>query len=138
MPVQHKSVIVPQPLKDMFNTALIAELAANIQATQPGFDVDGFQGEILTQEWENRELKDRIGHISTVLNTFLPQDFGQSIDILKAVSLHFSGLEHLVFPTYVELFGLDYFDVSMSALAFFTKTSTAEFAIRPFIKKFPG
>ena len=51
---------------------------------------------------------------------------------MKASS-RFSGFEDMFFPDFVERYGLDDFEVSVSALEHFTKRSSSEFAVRPFI-----
>ena len=53
------------------------------------------------------------------------------------MSKQFTGLEHMFFPAFVELYGLNDFGTSMTALEFFTSNSSSEFAIRPFIKQSP-
>ena len=42
----------------------------------------------------------------------------------------------MLFPDYVECYGLEHFDSSISALETFTKYSSAEFAVRPFIMRY--
>lgn len=127
-----------EPLKNLFNTKLINDLSNGIRAVYPLFDSPSFYGEIINNDWEKRELKDRMNHISRTLGRFLPEDYSESVSILKKVSSQFEGLGHMVFPGFVECFGIDEFDVSVDALETFTKYSSSEFAIRPFIKKYPG
>ena len=45
-----------------------------------------------------------------------------------------SGLALIIFPDFVEIFGLENFDESMDALEFFTEFGSSEFAVRQFIK----
>jgi 3-methyladenine DNA glycosylase AlkC len=52
------------------------------------------------------------------------------------VSSSFSGFEYMFFPTFVELYGLEKYEKSIEALEHFTKYSSSEFAVRPFIKKY--
>ena len=46
------------------------------------------------------------------------------------------GFAPVIFPDFVEVYGLDYYDESIQALEHFTKTSTSEFAIRHFLIKY--
>ena len=43
----------------------------------------------------------------------------------------------MVFPDFVEVYGLDEYAISMGALENFTQFVSAEFAIRPFIRRYP-
>jgi len=49
---------------------------------------------------------------------------------------HNYGLENMIFQDFVEVYGLDSFDVSMMAFEVFTVNSSSEFAIRKFILKY--
>ena len=129
---------MPEPLKNLFNDALILSLAGSVSAVYAKFDAEGFQKSVFGGSWQQKELKQRLIHISKKLHDYLPGDYGRNIDILKPASLKFSGLEHMVFPGYVELYGMEDFETSMSALEFFTEKSSSEFAIRPFIKESPA
>lgn len=128
---------MPEPLKNQFNKSFVLALSRQVQSAYPGFDSLAFGEGIFTSDWETKELKQRINTIAASLNVCLPGDYKQCIDILKSASESFSGLQHMVFPAYVELYGLTDFETSMSALAYFTENSSSEFAIRPFIVKFP-
>jgi 3-methyladenine DNA glycosylase AlkC len=79
-------------------------------------------------------------HISSTLNKYLPHKYIDSIVILKNTFMDMPlqyALENMIFQDYVEIFGLDYFEISMDALACFTVNSSSEFAIRKFILKYP-
>jgi 3-methyladenine DNA glycosylase AlkC len=128
---------MPEPLKNAFNQSLISSLTAAITKAYADFDGDSFQAVILDDQWENRELKDRMGHISQTLGSFLPSDYPQALEIIKPVAVNFCRFEYMFFPGFVELFGLDDFDASVEALAFLTEFSSSEFAVRPFIKRYP-
>ena len=128
---------MPEPLKNQFNQSLIVELSEAISALFNAFDTQGFEQAVLDTTWQSRELKARMRHISHCLRAFLPDDYVSALDILKPVSKSFSGMIHMFFADFVEVYGIEAFDASMSALALFTQGSTAEFAVRPFIEKYP-
>lgn len=134
---------MPEPLKNQFNQTLIAQLSQAICAVHKGFDGQGFEQAVLDSQWQGRELKDRMRHISHSFNGFLPDDYIAALNILKQVSTSFSGMVHMIFADYVEVYGVEpadldeSFDASIAALALFTQGSTSEFAVRPFIKKYP-
>ena len=94
------------------------------------FDGEAFKNSVFDDSWEEKELKQRMHHISLTLGLFLKATFCQQ-DTKYA-------LENMIFQNYVEVYGLDYFDTSMDALASFTIGSSSEFAIRQFILKNPN
>jgi len=128
---------MPEPLKNLYSTAFISTLGQLLFSATRNFDVKGFHNAIFDQEWEQKELKARMNHIAVTLHEYLQGNFRENITTLKTVSSQFNGLKHMVFPAYVEIFGLQEFEVSMSALEYFTSNSSSEFAIRPFIKQTP-
>ena len=125
-----------EPLKNMFNKELIDSLSDKISTVYSKFDKTSFLERILTENWEDKELKERMNHISGTLHDFLPEKYNEAVLILKKVSSDFDGFVHMFFPAYVEMFGLDDYDISIEALEFFTRFSSSEFAVRPFIIKY--
>ncbi|MEO0376701.1 MAG: DNA alkylation repair protein [Cyanobacteria bacterium P01_A01_bin.17] len=67
---------------------------------------------------------------------FLPQEYSDAVQILINASSKFRGFEYMFFPGFVEIYGLDAYEISISALEHFTQYSSSEFAVRPFIKKY--
>ena len=126
-------------LKEMYNVDSVSALATAVQYEYPDFDIDEFMARIFTEEWERLELKGRMRHITTVLGGFLPGDYPAALAILRRVlpTLGQHGFEKMIFPDFVELYGLDDYDNSMAALQFFTQYISAEFAVRPFIDRYP-
>ena len=124
-------------LKHRYNPALISSLGDALQQAYTPFDIEGFTAFVFDAEWGEKELKDRMKHVAVSMFNFLPDDFSQAIEVLKSASPNFGGFEFMFFPTYVELYGLDRFDISIPALEFFTQFSSSEFAVRPFIKQYP-
>lgn len=122
-------------LKNMFNEQSVAALAAAIQKEYPAFDRQAFLARVFDEGWEARKLKERMRHITTALHDFLPQGYPTALDVLRRAlpSLADYGFEKMVFPDYVEVYGLDDWQASMPALEEFTQHVSAEFAIRPFI-----
>ncbi|MDG4812271.1 DNA alkylation repair protein [Hydrogenovibrio sp. 3SP14C1] len=125
------------PLKDFYNANLIQALAETISLYEPNFNCDAFQKAVLNNEWQTLELKQRIQTISLTLNRFLPKDFAQAAQILTQTAQHFKGFEYIFFPDYIEQFGQDYYDISVQALEAMTSYSSAEFAVRPLIERYP-
>lgn len=126
---------MPEPLKNMYNAPLFEAFTGAFQAAYPAFDRAAFLDAIYDAEWEGRELKARMRHITVCLRAALPDDYRTALDIIRraAPSLDAYGFATMVFPDFVELYGLDDWDVSIPALEQFTQQCSAEFAVRPFI-----
>jgi len=57
--------------KNIYNDAFFAGFTRALQKTVPGFSKANFLTQIYDEDWDNRELKQRMRHISTVLNDHL-------------------------------------------------------------------
>lgn len=124
-------------LKEEYNKAFIVDLANSIKANYPEFEVVQFQESILSQDWSNKELKQRMRIITNAMNQFLPIDYPEQLKHIVEVAKKYSGIQGFVFPDFVEVYGLENYEESMEALKTLTRYSTAEFAIRPFILTYP-
>lgn len=123
-------------LKDIFDEKLVKKLASEINGIYSEFNKKKFFNRVFNKEWNKKELKQRIRHISENMKIALPDSYKKSIKILKPVSLKFSELEHLIFPDFVELCGIDDLKTSVSAMEYFTERSSSEFPVRQFIIKY--
>jgi len=126
-------------LKDMFSKDSVGVLAGAILNVHPSFPTDKFINGIFDESWEGLTLKQRMRQISLNLGKTLPEDYHTTLEILKIAlpQLEQQGFEKMVFPDFVEVYGLDDWDTSIPALEFFTQHMSAEFAIRPFIARYP-
>lgn len=125
---------MPEKLKDIFFTKeKINEFATKISDVYPKFNTNAFLDLVFDEEWESRELKSKMRHISTSLEKYLPKEYESAIHILIRIAPYIKGFEGMVLPDYVEVYGLDYWELSLNALKEFTKYSSSEFAIRPFL-----
>ena len=128
---------MPEPLKNLYSPALINTLALEFKREYGGFDTQKFTRSVLSDEWEALELKDRMRQVARALGSCLPSIYSDAIAIVLPVATKFSGLTHMLFPDFVEQFGQEDFACSMNALAQLTSGSSSEFAIRPFLVKYP-
>ena len=122
-----------EPFKNLYNPQYVADLAAEVKKECPAFDGETFATRVLDEDWEARELKQRMRHIAVVLHDFLPADYGVALDVLRKVAPVLDGFHSLAFSDYVAVYGLDDWETSLPALEQFTQHSSAEFAVRPFI-----
>ncbi len=128
---------MPEPLKNLYTKTLIDNLSEAIVKHYTDFNYRQFKRYVFDQDWQQRELKQRLRHITRGLHQFLPDSYSKALKILKPVSKNLSGFEYMIFPDYVELYGMDHFDESIAALEHFTRYSTSEMAVRPFIIQYP-
>lgn len=125
-----------EELRNIYNEAFIKSLSTYIKEQYQGFDSSLFLSLLYDDSWNELPLKKRMRHITNCIYKTLPKDFDEAIAILKAVAPRVNeSLAGIIFPDYVEVYGLEEWDISMDALEFFTKYSTSEFAVRPFVIK---
>lgn len=128
-----------EQLKYLYNEKFVDQLAQIIKRYFHDFKEKEFYSSIFDDTWDDLELKQRMRHISTIMYDYLPQNYEESINILKQTYPHMIGegirLENIVFQDFVEVFGCEHWDVSMDALECFTRNCSSEFAIRQFIVK---
>ena len=129
---------MPEKLKDIFFTNESIQLLGDaVQQSYRGFDMDQFLVLVYDDTWESLELKAKMHHVTLALRETLPQEFPRALEILRRVAPSIHGFDSLVFPDYVASYGLDHWDLSMPALAFFTTLCSSEYAVRPFIGRDP-
>jgi 3-methyladenine DNA glycosylase AlkC len=129
---------MPEKLKDIFFTAsFVTELGDAIQRVYPDFDGEKLNSLVFDADWEGRELKERMRHVTDCLHDTLAREYPEALEILMEVAPSFSGFDSMVFPDYVERYGLDHWDLSLPALAFFTTLCSSEYAVRPFLHRDP-
>ena len=126
-----------EPLKAIYNATFIREFGEKVRRGWRDFDSDRFAGLTFADGWDELELKGRMRRISLSLGATLPQDYPRALAILEAISPECRGFPYLIFPDFVQVYGLGDWERSIAALERFTPLSSAEFAIRPFILKEP-
>jgi 3-methyladenine DNA glycosylase AlkC len=132
-------------LKNKYTIDVAEKISKMICAVHPTFDSAGFVSHVY-QGYDQLELMARGRKIALALKVFLPADFKQAVAILLA-SLDSpveqdeqNSLASFIFmphTIYVTENGLGDFDTSMSAHYELTQRFTSEFAIRPFIQRYP-
>lgn len=120
-------------------------LGKEIIAVYPDFDLDGYVKEV-EAEVEGLELKDRVMKMAIGLRKRLPQHYPTAVQILvDSLGDEIAGGEGMftdgwyLMPTarFVEEFGHDHWEASMNALNQITRRHTSEYAVRPYIEKYP-
>ena len=124
-------------LKDEYNKTFIEKLGKKLKSVSTDFDTNSFVKSIINNDWEQRELKGRMRFVTTNINAHLNHSYPKQIEILSKVVADYGGLKGMIFPDFVQVYGLNDLKTSLKAIELFTQYSTAEFAIRPFIEKYP-
>jgi len=137
----------PRAFKHWLDPARIRQISAAIAEASPEFDADGF-ATAAQRGLAALELKARVRHVIDCLHASLPQPFDRAVAaLLAAVRLDgqkrtgddrwLRGFAAWPLIDYVGEHGVDHREVSLSALRELTCLFSAEFAIRPFLERYP-
>ena len=130
---------MPELLKDRYNYDSLHDLARRVAAVYPPFQADAFVGGVMDGAWDALGLKARMRQIALHLGKHLPADYGRALAVLDGVLAGypegFNDYALMYFPDFVEVFGQDarHWALSVAALERYTRFSSSEFAVRPFI-----
>ena len=138
---------MPEPFKNFFNPALIAQMGGHLHRVDPDFDTERFV-DLACQGLDDLELKQRSAQIQAALGTCLPQDFPRACEHVLA-ALHpevdapigemamddegIRGWAVMPMADWVAEHGLPHFDLGMQVLEAMTQRFSAEFAVRTFL-----
>lgn len=133
------------PFKEWIDAACVARIAADIAAVYGAFDAAAFQQRALAG-LPALELKARVAHVADALRPGLPARWEDAATVLEAalpppLPRHHDFAECVhVWPLteLVARHGLGQPDVSLPLLREMTRRWSAEFAIRPFLVRWPG
>lgn len=132
-------------LKDLIDEPLVRELGARVAALQPDFDAEAFSAAVLARLHE-LELKQRYAYITEQLRLALPLPYPAALKILVGIldcaDERFARINNAEFrlgsiPLFVERYGLEHPQESLDAIALITRHTSCEFAIRPFLLRYP-
>jgi 3-methyladenine DNA glycosylase AlkC len=125
------------PLKYLFSIAFVNSLANQIKQHHKKFNTIAFVDDVFDNIWNEKELKQRMRHITDCINKHIPLSYQHQVEILSEVAPKFTGFTAMIFPDFIEVYGLDNLTTSIKAIELFTQYSSSEFAVRPFIIKYP-
>jgi 3-methyladenine DNA glycosylase AlkC len=132
-------------LAKYFGKNLAELLSIKIVLVYKKFDQKAFI-KAVAKDIQARSLTQRVEWIADNLKLFLPAHYPEAIAILLKIMGPENDKEtgmftnfHWLMPVgkFVEKYGLDHFAVSMTAIEEITKRNTGEYAIRPFVRKYP-
>ena len=132
-------------LTEHFGTSLAQLLSEKICETEKNFPANKFVG-IIQQNYFDKTLKQRVELFADALRVCLPDDYNQSICILTNIMGDKNPKETGMFKEFywlmpigkfIEKYGLEHLGTSMKAIEELTQRNTGEYAIRPYIRKYP-
>jgi 3-methyladenine DNA glycosylase AlkC len=134
-----------EPLKYLYNQSFVKGLTLVLKKYHATLDEKEFSKAVFDKSWEEKELKQRMRHIANMLYAFLPKDFKKASAILVKVITEIGEKEsqgmnfgYMLFPDFIEQYGIDEYETSIKAFEEITKVTSAEFGVRPFLIKYPS
>jgi len=136
---------VAAELRDFFNEAVIRDIARDLKRAHAAFPDRTFVATAVSG-LDPLSLTGRAAHIAAAMRQCLPEDFGETANILTRSlgSSHASSdtfgmqpFKYLPHTMYVAEHGLAHFDASMALQLELTQRFTAEFSIRAFLTHHP-
>lgn len=119
-------------------------LATHLRVILPAFDGIAFQQEVCNALWPSLELKQRIRRIATSLRPHLAPHYPAAVAQLTVFARHLldqqpavNSFAYLFLADFVEEYGLDHLDASLEAFPILTQVMSCEFAVRPFLVRYP-
>lgn len=133
-----------EPLKYVYNRPFLEAFTQAVVKVVPDFTPAGYLESVFNDHWESMELKERMRHLATTLHTFLTDDYEQNaswlVGIIKQLQkngVKENSFEYMFLPDYIEIYGLDHYEASIAAIEYITQFTSCEFAVRPFILRYP-
>ena len=132
-------------MKDGLGPAAVRRLAGALRRSDPSFDEAAFVRDAC-RGLAQLELKARVQHVIDSLERHLPENFPRALEIVVGAGEHrdsgdaddpLRGFAWWPLIDWVAQAGLHDFDRSMAALRRLTGLFSAEFAVRPFLERYP-
>ncbi|MDW3192877.1 MAG: DNA alkylation repair protein [Cytophagales bacterium] len=131
-------------LKNVYDQQFLEPFTEAVTQVIPNFDRAAYINAIFDDEWPGKELKQRMRHLAVTLHAYLTDDFEQNatllIDIvrqLRSNGIKENSFEYMFLPDYIEVYGTDHQEASIQAMEYITQFTSCEFAVRPFILRYP-
>lgn len=132
-------------ITEQFGKSLAVLLSEKIKTVYSDFDSNAFIQSI-DNGVTDKSYSQRVVYFAEQLHTYLPQDYKKSLSMLVSILGEENPNETGMFTHYwwvmpiakfVEIYGIDDYELSIKAIAEITKRNTGEYAIRPYIRKYP-
>ncbi len=133
-----------EPLKYVYDRSFLETFTRAVAQVVVDFQSDTYIENIFIDDWESMELKERMRHLAITLHSFLSDNFEQNASSLVAIvkqlkdnGIKENSFEYMFLPDYIEVYGLDHYEASVNAMEHITQFTSCEFAVRPFILRYP-
>ena len=130
-------------LKDIYSQSFYRQFSLALASVIPSFNRSRFMDLIFCDDFEDYELKERMSHTAQVMREFLPSDFLKATQTIKKIIQYLinagvkeESIEFMFIPEYIEMQGIEDYELSIDAFEFITQFTSCEFAVRPFIIKY--
>ena len=130
--------------KDVYCPVFYDQLSGVLIKVLPEFDSVKFNQMIFNEHFVGYELKQRMHHTAEVLHHFMPVDFSEAVVVLKLIiselreqGIKEQSIEFMFLPAYIEMYGMDDYSSAVDGFEFVTQYTSCEFAVRPFIIRYP-
>ena len=127
-------------LKNIYNEGFFDKFLVSLQQVYPSFDSKSFLKQVYNKDWEQKELKERMRHITIVMNAHLHVDFQKNaqlilelLPVLEKNGFPPDNLEFTFLADLIEVYGMEDVQTSLDTFEVLTQFVSCEFAIRPFI-----
>ncbi|MEM9652827.1 MAG: DNA alkylation repair protein [Actinomycetota bacterium] len=133
-------------LKDYFTPQVITEIGERFAATAPGFDVDRFCQAVLSNGWDDLTFTARTGRVGDVLWDQLGRDPLIALQHIEAVlpdelgdpeGALTEGFWMWPLGDLIAAHTVDHPDAALTTIEALTRRFTGEFAVRPFLARYP-
>ncbi|WP_196777372.1 DNA alkylation repair protein [Candidatus Nitrosocosmicus hydrocola] len=132
-------------LKYYYGRDLAILLADKICSVYPSFQKQDFI-DTVDRKTNDLELKERIKIITETLHDYLPLEYAEVVKILIGIlgppnpyetGMFKEGYWIMPIAFFVETHGIDDFEISTNAIYQITQRNTGEYAVRPFVERYP-
>ncbi len=134
-----------EKLVNYYGMNLARLLADKLAAVYPAFPRQKFLA-AYSKKYAPLALTPRVELLADLLKQNLPDDYETAVTLLTQIMGDENPSETGMFKNYywlmpvgkfIEKYGMEHFDASVNAIAELTKRNTGEYAIRPFLEKYP-
>ncbi len=132
-------------ITEQFGKSLALLLAEKIRQVYSDFNSDSFV-KTVEEGVVGKSYTERVVFFAEKLAEYLPHSYPTALNILLGILGEENPNQTGMFTEYwwilpigkfVELYGLDHYELSINAIEEITKRNTGEYAIRPYIRRYP-
>lgn len=119
------------------NSEAVQNIGSALQNSIRNFDIPGFKKAVIDKFWQERELKHRISHLAHCIVEYSELGYPDLVPHLIEAAPRLDLFACWPLQTVSELFGVEYPEQAYFAMEKITEYASAEFAIRPFLIRYP-